>query len=130
MKNFVVAAAAAALFATPAMAADSPAAGEWAVEAKTDFGTFKSDWTVAEADGSWTLDMVDAPMEGGPGGGAPPESTISNLEVDGGNMTFDRSLDMGGQAMKMSYTVTVEGDTLTGTVKSDFGDIPISGTRK
>jgi opacity protein-like surface antigen len=130
MKKLAFAAAAAfALLAAPALAADSPAAGEWAVEAKTDFGTFKSDWTVAEAEGAWTLEMADQPMEGGPGG-PPPESTITNLKVDGGKVTFDRALDMGGQAFSMSYDLTVEGDTLSGTANSDFGPIPISGTRK
>ena len=130
MKKLAFAAAAAfAVLAAPSLAADSPAAGEWAVEAKTDFGTFKSDWTVAEAEGAWTLEMADQPMEGGPGG-PPPESTITNLKVDGGKLTFDRALDMGGQAFSMSYDLTVEGDTLTGTANSDFGPIPISGTRK
>jgi opacity protein-like surface antigen len=130
MKKLAFAAAAAfALLAAPALAADSPAAGEWAVEAKTDFGTFKSDWTVAEAEGAWTLEMADQPMEGGPGG-PPPESTITNLKVDGGKVTFDRALDMGGQAFSMSYDLTVEGDTLSGTANSDFGPIPITGTRK
>ena len=129
MKKLVFAAVAAAFLAAPAFAADSPAAGEWAIEAKSDFGTFKSDWTVAEADGAWAIDMKDAPMEGGMGGD-PPVSTISNLKVDGAKVTFDRALDMGGQKFSMSYDLTVEGDTLSGTANSDFGPIPISGTRK
>ena len=129
MKKLVLAAAA-ALLAAPAIAADSPAAGAWVVEAQTDFGTFKSDWTVGETDGAWTLEMKDQPMEGAPGGGEPPQSTISNLKVDGGKMTFDRALDMGGQTMNISYDVTVEGDTMSGTANSDFGPIPITGTRK
>lgn len=129
MKKFILAVSA-LLCTTSALGQAAPAAGEWAVEAKTDFGTFKSDWTVAQADGAWTLDMKDQPMEGAPGGGEPRANTISNLKVEGGKMTFDRALDMGGQKMSMSYAVTVEGDTLSGTVKSDFGDIPISGTRK
>lgn len=130
-KRLAAAASAVSLaLAAPALAADSPVAGAWAVEAKTDFGTFKSDWTVAEADGAWTLDMQDQPMEGAPGGGEPPQSTISDVKVEGNTLTFKRALDMGGQAMSFSYTATVEGDTLTGTANSDFGPIPISGTRK
>lgn len=129
MNKFVFAAAAGALFASPAWAADSPAEGTWAVEARTDFGTLKSDWMLAEADGAWTLEMKDQPMEGGPGG-PPPESTIADLKVEGNTLTFNRSLDIGGQAMSFSYTATVDGDSLTGEVKSDLGPIPISGTRK
>ena len=133
MKRFALAAAvlgASLAMAGPAQAADSPVAGAWAVEAETEFGTFKSDWTVAEKDGAWTLDMQDQPMEGGPGGGEPPESTISDVKVDGNTLTFNRALDMGGQAMSFSYSATVEGDTLSGIANSDFGEIPISGTRK
>ena len=103
MKKLVFAAVAAAFLATPALAADSPAAGAWAIEAKTDFGTFKSDWTVADA---------------GAAAG----------DHDGAKVTFDRALDMGGQKFSMSYDLTVEGDTLSGTANSDFGPIPISGT--
>lgn len=127
MKKLVFAAVAAAFLAAPALAADSPAAGEWAIEAKSDFGTFKSDWTVAEEGGAWTVDMKDQPMDGM---GDPPVSTISNLKVEGSKVTFDRALDMGGQKFSMSYDLTVEGDTLAGTANSDFGPIPISGTRK
>lgn len=132
LKLFAATAVAGSLvFAAPALASDSPVAGKWAIEAKTDFGTFKSDWTVAEADGAWTLDMKDQPMEGGPGGGGePPESTISDVKVEGNQLTFNRALDMGGQSMSFSYTATVEGDTLTGTANSDFGAIPITGTRQ
>jgi opacity protein-like surface antigen len=128
MKKLVFAAVAAAFLAAPALAADSPAEGAWAIEAKTDFGTFTSDWTVAEEGGAWAIEMKDAPMAGMDG--PPPESTISNLNVDGAKVTFDRALDMGGQKFSMSYDLTVEGDTLSGTARSDFGPIPISGTRK
>jgi opacity protein-like surface antigen len=128
MKKLVFAAVAAAFLAAPALAADSPAEGAWAIEAKTDFGTFTSDWTVAEEGGAWAIEMKDAPMAGMDG--PPPESTISNLKIDGSKVTFDRALDMGGQKFSMSYDLTVDGDTLSGTARSDFGPIPISGTRK
>ncbi len=130
--HFTTLAAAGALFvATPAFAADSPVAGTWATEAKSDFGTFKSTWTVAETGGTYTIDVKDAPMEGGPGGGgAPPKSTISNVAVTGSTLTFDRELVMGDMTIKLSYKVTADGNTLTGQTHSDFGDIPITGTRQ
>ena len=74
--RIVALAAAGALFVgTPAFAADSPVVGTWATEAKSDFGTFKSTWTVAQNGGAYTVDVKDQPMAGGPGGGdggAPP----------------------------------------------------------
>jgi hypothetical protein len=135
--RFAALAAAALVFATPAMAADSPVVGTWATEAKSDFGTFKSTWTVANNNGTYTIDVKDAPPEGGPPGGeaggappAPPKSTISNVAVDGSTLTFDRELVMGDMTIKLAYKVTAEGNTLTGQTHSDFGDIPITGTKQ
>lgn len=130
LKLFAAAAAAGSLaFAAPALAEDSPVLGTWATEAKTDFGTFKSNWTVAEADGAYTVEVVDAPMEGGPGG-PPPESTISDVKVEGNALSFTRSLKMEQGPMDLKYTVTVDGATMTGQANSDFGPIPITGTRQ
>jgi len=135
--RFAALAAAAMVFATPAMAADSPVVGTWATEAKSDFGTFKSTWTVANNNGTYTIDVKDAPPEGGPPGGdaggappAPPKSTISNVAVDGSTLTFDRELVMGDMTIKLAYKVTADGNSLTGMTHSDFGDIPITGTRQ
>ena len=114
---FAAAAVAGSLaFAAPALAEDSPVLGTWATEAKTDFGTFKSNWTVAQADGAYTVEVVDAPMEGGPGG-PPPESTISNVKVEANTLSFTRSLKMEQGPMDLKYTVTVDGATLDGTVE-------------
>ena len=127
---FAAAAVAGSLaFAAPALAEDSPVLGTWATEAKTDFGTFKSNWTVAQADGAYTVEVVDAPMEGGPGG-PPPESTISNVKVEANTLSFTRSLKMEQGPMDLKYTVTVDGATMTGQASSDFGPIPITGTRQ
>ena len=135
--RFAALAAAAMVFATPAMAADSPVVGTWATEAKSDFGTFKSTWTVANNNGTYTIDVKDAPPEGGPPGGdaggappAPPKSTISNVAVDGSTLTFDRELVMGDMTIKLAYKVTADGNALTGVTHSDFGDIPITGTKQ
>jgi hypothetical protein len=134
--HFAALAAAGAMFAaTPAFAADSALAGTWATEAKSDFGTFKSTWTVADSNGTYTVDVKDAPPEGGAGGGdgappAPSKSTISNVAVSGNTLTFDRELVMGDMTIKLSYKVTADGNALTGMTHSDFGDIPITGTKQ
>ena len=127
-----VALAGAAFVSVPAFAADSPIVGTWATEAKSDFGTFKSTWTVAQDGNGYTVDVKDAPMEGAgaPAGGDPPKSTISDVAVDGSTLTFNRELVMGDMTIKLAYKVTADGDTLAGQTHSDFGDIPITGTRQ
>jgi hypothetical protein len=69
-------------------------------------------------------------MDGAPADAPPPKSTISNVAVDGSTLTFDRELVMGDMTIKLSYKVTADGTTLTGQTHSDFGDIPITGTRQ
>ena len=131
--RFAALAAAAMLAATPALAADSPVAGTWATEAKSDFGTFKSTWTVAEANGTYTVDVKDAPPEGGAAAGGPPapsKSTISDVKVEGNKLTFKRELVMGDMTIDLNYDVTVDGSAMTGTTHSSFGDIPITGTKQ
>ena len=130
-RSFAAAVAAAGLLAVaaPAVAQGSPVVGTWATEAKTDFGTFKSSWTVAEAGGAYTIEVVDAPMEGGPGG-PPPESTISDVKVDANTLSFTRSLQMEQGPMNLKYSVTIDGNALSGQATSDFGPIPITGTRQ
>jgi hypothetical protein len=131
--HFAALAAAGTLFAaTPAYAADSALAGTWSTEAKSDFGTIKATWTVAQNGGSYSIDIKDEPMQGGPGGAAPapPKSTISDVKVDGNKLTFKRELVMGDMTIDLDYDVTVDGNAMTGTTHSSFGDIPITGTKQ
>jgi hypothetical protein len=131
--RFAALAAVAMFAATPAFAADSPIAGTWATEAKSDFGTFKSTWTVAESNGTYTIDVKDAPPEGGADAGGPPppsKSTISDVKVEGNKLTFKRQLVMGDMTIDLNYDVTVDGSAMTGTTHSSFGDIPITGTKQ
>jgi hypothetical protein len=119
------------LVATPALAQSSPALGSWATEAKTDFGTFKSTMTIAQTGGAYTVAMVDAPQTGPDGQPAPtPASTISDVQVNGANFSFKRTIDFQGMPIVLNYTGSVDGNTLTATANSDFGAIPVTGTRQ
>ena len=124
-KISLFAAAALAVVSAPAFAA-SPADGTWALEAKTDFGTFKSTMTVADSGGATTVEIVDVPAEGMP---PPGPSKISDVKVDGNTLTFKREISFGDMPMTLDYTATVDGDALTGTANSSFGATPITGTR-
>jgi hypothetical protein len=129
--RFAALVAAASLMAVPAYAQSSPAIGAWDTEAVTDFGTFKAELTIAQSGGGYTVAMVDAPQTGPDGQPAPtPASTISDVSVNGANFSFKRTIDFQGQAIVLTYTGTVDGNAMTATANSDFGAIPVKGTRK
>jgi hypothetical protein len=122
--------ASASLMAVPALAADSPVVGTWNTEAVTDFGTFKSTMTVAEASGTYTIDIKDVPLEGAPPAPPSPPGAITDVVVDGATFSFKRKLTTPQGEMNFSYTGTVEGDKLTAEVDTgQFGKIPFTGTR-
>jgi hypothetical protein len=127
---FATALASASFTAAPAFAADSPAVGSWDIVADTQMGQFESTMIVADSGDGYTVDIEDKPMTG-PGGSAMPAmpSTISDVKVDGANFSFKRTIDFQGQALVLSYTGSVEGDTLTATANSDFGPTPVTGKR-
>ena len=128
--RFAATLAAASLMAAPALAQSSPVVGNWDTEAVTDFGTFKAKLTVAQSGAGYTVAMVDAPQTGPDGQPAPtPASTISDVTVDGSTFSFKRTIDFQGQAIVLTYTGTVDGNALTATANSDFGAIPVKGTR-
>ena len=121
----------AANLAMPALAQSSPTLGSWATEAVTDFGTFKATMTIAQSGGAYTVAMVDAPQTGPDGQPAPTmTSTISDVQVDGANFSFTRTIDFQGMPVVLKYTGSVDGNNLTATANSDFGAIPVKGTRQ
>ncbi len=129
--GFAALVAAASLMAAPALAQSSPVLGSWDTEAATDFGTFKAVLTLAQDGSGYTAQMVDAPQTGPDGQPAPAmASTISEVKVEGANFSFKRTIDFQGQAIVLNYTGSVDGNSLTATANSDFGAIPVKGTRK
>ncbi|HEU4651835.1 MAG TPA: hypothetical protein VFS49_10515 [Croceibacterium sp.] len=128
--RLAVLAASAVLVAAPALAANSPVVGTWNTEATTDFGTFKATMTVAEANGAYTIDIKDVPIDGAPPTPPSPPGAITDVVVDGTMFSFKRKLTTPQGELQMSYTGTVDGDKLTAEVDTgQFGKIPVTGTR-
>jgi hypothetical protein len=125
--------AAAVSFAAPALAA-SAVVGSWDTTINVQDTKINATLTVAEAAGGYTVDMKEGPMPGAPGGpeggAAAMPSKISDVVVDGDKLTFKRHLTTPQGEMDLAYAVTAAGNNLTGTINSQFGDIPITGTRK
>jgi len=128
--RFVALASAVSLMAVPALAATSPVVGVWNTEAVTDFGTFKATMTIAEANGAYTIDIKDVPLEGAPPSPPSPPGAVTDVVVDGVMFSFKRKLTTPQGDMTLSYAGVVDGDKLTAEVDTgQFGKIPVTGTR-
>ena len=118
--------------AAPVFAQSSPVAGNWATKVVVGEMTIDSTLSVAQAAGGYTVDIKDGPMPGAPAGpeSQPAPSQISDVKVDGSKLTFKRHLTTPQGEMDLAYNLTANGNALSGTINSSFGDIPITGTRQ
>jgi hypothetical protein len=129
---FAALAAATALASAPAFAA-SAVVGTWDTTINVQETKINAEVTVAEANGGYTVDIKDGPMPGAPGGpegAAALPSKISEVAVDGDTLKFKRHLTTPQGEMDLAYALTAAGNNLTGTINSQFGDIPVTGVRK
>jgi len=121
--------AAATLMSVPALAAGSPLVGVWDTVAKTDFGELKATMTVTEAGDGYAIDIKDVPLEGAPPQPPAPPGAITDIVVNGPIFSFKRKLTTPQGDVELAYSGTVDGNTLIAEVNSQFGKVPVSGTR-
>ncbi len=57
-------------------------------------------------------------------------SDLSNFKLDGGKLTFTRTMNMGGQDSTMKFAGTLKDGKLTGTLSSDRGESPVAGAKR
>jgi hypothetical protein len=127
-----LAVAGALTFQAPAFAQSSPVLGSWNIEADTPMGKFKSTLTFASQGDAYTVAIKDVPMpaaDGSAEAAPPPEGKVSDVVVNGSDFSFKRSLTTPQGEMDLAYKGKVSGDSLTAEANSDFGAIPITGTR-
>jgi len=95
-------------------------AGTYECVTKTPMGDQKSDVTI----------VVDGDTFTGTNVGAMGSMALDNGKVDGNTLTWTMNMTV-PMPMTLEGTATIDGDTLTGSVKAGaFGSFPMSGTRK
>jgi len=95
-------------------------AGTYECVTKTPMGDQKSDVTI----------VVDGDTFTGSNVGAMGSMELENGKVDGNTLTWTMKMTV-PMPMTLEGTATVDGDTLSGSVKAGaFGSFPMSGTRK
>ena len=98
----------------------SPAAGVWELKYAVGDRDITAKMTISQKpDG--TLDAKYASQMG--------ESVVSNVKFQDGKLTFDRVAKFNDQEFKLTFAGAVQGDKLTGTFKSEMGEVPVAGTR-
>ena len=95
-------------------------AGTYEVVTKTPMGDQKSDFTV----------VVDGDTFTGTNAGAMGSMEMEGGKVDGNTLRWTMKMTV-PMPMTLEGEATVDGDTITGTVKAGaFGAFPMNGTRK
>ena len=95
-------------------------AGTYECVTKTPMGDQKSDVTI----------VVNGDTFTGTNSGQMGSMEMENGKVDGNKLTWTMKMTV-PMPMTLEGEATVDGDTITGTVKAGaFGSFPLSGTRK
>ncbi|MEM1248941.1 MAG: hypothetical protein AAGA81_01520 [Acidobacteriota bacterium] len=102
-----------------AAAAPPPIVGVWNLVLETPMGKQEPTFTVTQVDGA-LKGMFSSPQG---------ELDVGDITDTEGVITFDMDIEAAGQALTLKFSGSVEGDTLTGKFGSDFGDMPVTGTR-
>ena len=92
--------------------------GEWDAETEGAQYTFVFTFTLEEG----TLAGV---FEGQSG-----EVEMQNLTFEDSRVTFTVEIDAGGQSMIIDFEATIDGDSLEGMLSMEFGEAPITGTKR
>lgn len=93
--------------------------------------TFQQDGTAVTG----TVTIAGMGRRGGAGETPPPpqEIAIENGKMDGNTLTFDYTMGMGDRSFTQSFTATVTGDTMEGTMSGGMRQtepVPFTGKKK
>jgi hypothetical protein len=118
-KIIIVSVVLACVTLAPVVIAAEGVVGEWEFKSKFEGRSSEATMTIKKAgegkyEGTWSAQWG--------------ESTLSDIVLDNGKLTFVQTNDFGGREMKTTYEAKVEGGKLTGTGKGQFGEIKIDGT--
>lgn len=96
--------------------------GEWSYTINIPGQAMSGSFKIAK-DGSQFSGTIASPEDGS-------EGDLQEVVVSGNNLSFSFPYDAGGQAMKVSFDVIIEGDEIEGTVTAgSFGTFDVEGAR-
>lgn len=120
-QSILIAAAFVLALAAPALAADNaPVLGKWESTTETPQRTFQVVFEFAEVDGE---------LKGAWSNPRGRNGDLMNVSWDGETLKFERDIAAGGQTFRLYYEATVDGDTMTGTMRNPRGQREFTATR-
>lgn len=97
------------------------AAGDWAITIKVPGQTTESTVTITGEPGSYAGTITSDDGE---------SRSLSDVSLDGDNLTFGSTFDAGGQSITLAFDLTIDGDNIEGSVKAgNFGSFEVEGSR-
>jgi opacity protein-like surface antigen len=119
LRRMLLAASAAMMLSTSALAADANVAGEWDMTVETQAGTGNPHFSLKQDGGKIT----------GTYKGMLGESPVTG-SVNGNDISLSFQVNAQGMDLAVSYTGTVDGATMKGTVKlGDLGEGTFTGKK-
>lgn len=124
IRNYLLLALAAALIALGCSAYGAPAlpaaVGSWNMTIETPLGT-QEPTLIVSGDASGLMGTLSSPQG---------DVELANVTWnDDGTLGFTMDIDAGGQSLSLTFSGTVDGDSLTGEFASDFGPMEANATR-
>jgi imidazolonepropionase-like amidohydrolase len=97
--------------------------GKWNYKTETPMGSSEGELNFTNSNGTYEGTMT-MPMAG------PDPLPLSNIEVDGSNLSFDISMNMGGQSIGLSISGTITGSEFKGTMDTgQFGAFGLTAVK-
>jgi hypothetical protein len=121
MKKLVALVSVMLAFSIGSAFAGSGVAGSWKLTMTTPQGTREATLMIKQ-DG----DKFMGTMQGAQG----PASDLKDVMVKGDEISFVREINTPNGSITLNYSGKVDGDKISGTTKSQFGENPFSGTRQ
>lgn len=108
---------AAALLAWPAagLSAQEEVVGEWEMSIQTGRGSFTQTFAFTMEDGALKGTVTNQM------GGTERVTDLSNVKFEDGTLTFDVTRTFRDNSFTQSYTATIDGDEMTGTITGGRG---------
>ena len=107
-----------ALIAPLALAADI--AGTWTITFEGAQGTRTNELTVVQTETGYSGSLT----------GQRGTTELESIAVEGADFSFSFTMQAPAGELDITYSGTVSGDTLTGTIAAPMGSVPFTGARK